>query len=90
MSRYIMQIDVIDPHFTVMEAMVLAANLKLGNDLTKQQKLEIIEEILNMLRLKNAANTKAVRLSGGERKRLCIALELVNNPPVVFLDEPTT
>ncbi|KNC20969.1 hypothetical protein FF38_09024 [Lucilia cuprina] len=90
MSRYIMQNDVIDPHFTVMEAMIFAANLKLGNDLTKQQKLEVIEEILNMLRLQNAAHTKAIRLSGGERKRLCIALELVNNPPVVFLDEPTT
>lgn len=90
MSRYIMQNDVIDPHFTVMEAMIFAANLKLGNDLTKQQKIEVVEEILNMLRLQNAANTKGIRLSGGERKRLCIALELVNNPPVLFLDEPTT
>ncbi|TMW53490.1 hypothetical protein DOY81_001426 [Sarcophaga bullata] len=90
MSRYIMQNDVIDPHFTVMESMLFAAHLKLGNSLTKQEKLEVIEEILNMLRLQNAAHTKSVRLSGGERKRLCIALELVNNPPVVFLDEPTT
>lgn len=90
MSRYIMQTDVIDPHFTVMESMIFAANLKLGDELTREKKLEVVEEILNMLRLQNAAHTKALRLSGGERKRLCIALELVNNPPVVFLDEPTT
>uniref|UniRef100_A0A1I8NYQ4 ABC transporter domain-containing protein n=1 Tax=Stomoxys calcitrans TaxID=35570 RepID=A0A1I8NYQ4_STOCA len=90
MSRYIMQQDIVDPYFTVMESMMLAANLKLGNELTKQQKLEIIDEILSMLRLEKTANTATERLSGGERKRLCVAMELVNNPPVLFLDEPTT
>uniref|UniRef100_T1PBK3 ABC-2 type transporter n=1 Tax=Musca domestica TaxID=7370 RepID=T1PBK3_MUSDO len=90
MSRYIMQNDIVDPYFTVMEAMMLAANLKLGSEFNRQQKLEIIEEILNMLRLEKTANTVAARLSGGERKRLCVAMELVNNPPVLFLDEPTT
>ncbi|XP_039950237.1 ATP-binding cassette sub-family G member 1 [Bactrocera tryoni] len=90
MSRYIMQNDVLDPHFTVLEAMLLAAHLKLGNDLSHAQKLEVIDEILRMLGLKKVQNTITLRLSGGEKKRLCIALELVNNPPVIFLDEPTT
>lgn len=90
MSRYIMQNDIIDPHFTVLESMMLAANLKLGDALTLQQKTEVINEIIDMLRLQKAAHTKALKLSGGERKRLCVALELVNNPPLVFLDEPTT
>ncbi|KAH8279564.1 hypothetical protein KR018_001731 [Drosophila ironensis] len=90
MSRYIMQTDVLDPQFTVHEMMLLAANLKLGNELNRQQKLEVIDEILEMLRLKGSENTMTPKLSGGERKRLCIALELVNNPPVIFLDEPTT
>lgn len=90
MSRYIMQNEVLDPHCTVQEAMILAAHLKLGNELSMSQKMEMIDEILNMLRLKKSEKTMCERMSGGEKKRLSIALELVNNPPVLFLDEPTT
>lgn len=68
-----------------------AADLKLGfKGVTKQQKLDIIDEIICLLRLANTVNTNTCLLSGGELKRLSIAQELVNNPPVMFLDEPTT
>uniref|UniRef100_A0A336LSC6 CSON015173 protein n=1 Tax=Culicoides sonorensis TaxID=179676 RepID=A0A336LSC6_CULSO len=90
MSRYIMQQDVFHRMLTIREAMMVAADLKLGHVIDKNAKLEIIEEILEMLRLTKAGDTLGYLLSGGERKRLSIALELVNNPPIIFLDEPTT
>ncbi|XP_012271259.1 ATP-binding cassette sub-family G member 1-like [Orussus abietinus] len=89
-SCYIMQEDLTQPSLTVHEAMTFATDLKLGPKFSKASKLATIEEILNTLRLSRVRDTITERLSGGERKRLSIALELVNNPPVIFLDEPTT
>ncbi|KAL0831044.1 hypothetical protein ABMA28_001927 [Loxostege sticticalis] len=90
LSRYIMQEDLLQPYITVHEAMLIAADLKLGTGISRQKKLVIVEEIVQLLRLSKAKNTATEKLSGGERKRLSIALELLNNPPVIFLDEPTT
>ncbi|KAL6430155.1 hypothetical protein ACFW04_007724 [Cataglyphis niger] len=89
-SAYITQDDRLEPLLTVVENMRVAADLKLPSSTSRQEKEIIIEEILTTLGLYEHIYTRSGRLSGGQKKRLSIALELVNNPTVMFLDEPTT
>ncbi|XP_005184543.2 ATP-binding cassette sub-family G member 4 [Musca domestica] len=90
MSCYITQDDRLQPLLTVNENMHIAADLKLGPNVSYEEKEAKIEDILLMLGLYDHDQTMTKRLSGGQKKRLSIAMELINNPTVMFLDEPTT
>ncbi len=84
------------PHMTVKETLDFQVELKMGAVLrTKKERDELVQVLIDQLGLTKSANTivgnaKVRGLSGGERKRLSIACEMISSPPVIFLDEPTS
>jgi ABC-type multidrug transport system ATPase subunit len=89
-STFIMQEENLHSLLTLRETMNLSIKLKTGNALSKQQREKKIMMILENLGLEMHVDTFVDRLSGGQQKRLSIALELVGDPSILFLDEPTT
>jgi ABC transport system ATP-binding/permease protein len=92
------QEDVIYPHLTPRRALGYAAELRFPGDTSDEERGVRVQEVLDELKLNQttkdrpepAADTPAASLSGGEKKRVNIALELLTKPSVLFLDEPTS
>jgi ABC-type multidrug transport system ATPase subunit len=90
---YVQQDDILFQTLTVRECLEFAAKLKLPG--TYEQKMQRVEQIISELRLSKCQNTKiggplVKGVSGGERKRTSIGVELITDPSLIFLDEPTT
>src|SRR5260370_4404784 len=75
---------------SVERALYYAAKLRLQEDFTPVQINQRINEVLEDVEMKHRRKLLVSKLSGGQRKRLCISLELLANPSVFFLDEPTS
>lgn len=86
---FIPQADVLYETLSVRENLEHAARLRLPN-LAAPAQAELIREVLELLQLTEHAAKRAAVLSGGQRKRLSVAIELLRNPPILLLDEPTT
>ncbi len=80
---------------TVRETLTFRVELKLGSQISKESRMELVSDLIAQMRLEKTADTivgdsKVRGISGGERRRLAIACELISSPSVIFLDEPTS
>ncbi len=87
---FVPQEDIMHRQLTVRQCLYYAARLRLPEDLSKEEVNRRVEEMLDILKVDeqrwdNPVNT----LSGGQRKRVSLGIELLPKPGVLFLDEPT-
>lgn len=84
------QDDILHKELTVTRALKYAAKLRFPADTTEAERQARIHEVLAELKLDIHKDKKVTSLSGGQRKRVSVALELLTKPSLIFLDEPTS
>ena len=84
------QENILHTQLTARRALRYAAELRFPRDTSKAERNHRVDEVLAELSLTNHAETRTDRLSGGQQKRVNVALELMTKPSLLFLDEPTS
>eukprot|EP00122_Pirum_gemmata_P018603 Pgem_evm1s17427 len=94
-SGYVMQDDLMNGMLTVFETLYFAAELRLPHSVSKEDKIKRVNEVIDMLGLSICRSTiigdhMHRGISGGQRKRVSVGIELLARPRLLFLDEPTS
>ncbi|MBC7900138.1 MAG: FHA domain-containing protein, partial [Saprospiraceae bacterium] len=87
---YVPQDDIIHRELSVYRTLYYVAKLRLSRDVSRAEIKQIVDEVLDVTGLAERRNLPVHQLSGGQRKRVSIAVELITKPSVIFLDEPTS
>ena len=84
------QDDIVHPELTVERELEFAADIRFPSDVEPSERHGRVQEVMQELALVHRRDTPVARLSGGERKRVSVGLELLTAPSLLFLDEPTS
>jgi ABC transport system ATP-binding/permease protein len=87
---YVPQDDIVHSDLTVKEALMFAARLRLPPGTPRSEIEKLVDHTVESLGLADRVNLQIGRLSGGQRKRVSVGVELLSRPPLLFLDEPTS
>lgn len=94
-TGFVAQEDLFFSQLTVRETLTMAAELRAKASTTSAERAEVVESVIRRLGLSKCADTiigdaKTRGLSGGEKKRLAIACEMISRPQMIMADEPTS
>jgi ATP-binding cassette subfamily G (WHITE) protein 2 len=94
-AGYVMQDDLLNGCLTVEETLMYTAKLRLPRTFTDKERKERVVDVMADMGLSHVHNVLVGTplkkgISGGERKRVCVGMQLLNRPQLLFLDEPTS
>ncbi|SNT19540.1 ABC-type multidrug transport system, ATPase component [Granulicella rosea] len=86
---YLPQDDILHTRLTVRQCLTFSARLRMPSDHTAGEIHAQVDKVLHTLRLTERGDKVIETLSGGERKRVSLGIELLSDPAVLYVDEPT-